>query len=281
VLIKIFATSAHVGDGIMRRGKHPDSKLYTAMIRLVYGLRKPKMSILGLELAGEIEAVGKDVRKFKKGDQVFASTAMVKLGAYAEYRCLSEDWMVAMKPTNLSFEEAAVVPAGGPTALLHLRNANIKSGQKVLIYGASGSVGTYAVQLAKHFGAEVTGVCSWRNLELVKSLGADKVIDYTEKDFSESGRTYDVVFDAVGKTSSSQRKRALKKNGVFLNVLGNPGKETVENLVFLKGLIEAGKLKPVMDRCYPWEQIVEAHRYLDTGRKKGHIAITVAGRNIT
>jgi NADPH:quinone reductase-like Zn-dependent oxidoreductase len=275
VLIKIFATSAHVGDGIMRRGKHPDSKFYSFMIRLVYGLRKPKMSILGLELAGEIEAVGKNVRKFKKGDHVFASTAGVKLGAYAEYRCLSEDWMVVTKPTNLTFEEAAVVPAGAPTALLHLRKANIKSGQEVLIYGASGSVGTYAVQLAKHFGAKVTGVCSWRNLELVKSLGADEAIDYTKEDFSKSGKTYDIVFDAVGKASSSQRKKALKKNGVFLNVLGNPGKESAENLIFLKGLIEAGKIKPVMDRRYPWEQIVEAHRYLDTGRKKGHIAITV------
>jgi NADPH:quinone reductase-like Zn-dependent oxidoreductase len=224
VLIKIFATSAHVGDGIMRRGKHPDSKFYSFMIRLVYGLRKPKMSILGLELAGEIEAVGKNVRKFKKGDHVFASTAGVKLGAYAEYRCLSEDWMVVTKPTNLTFEEAAVVPAGAPTALLHLRKANIKSGQEVLIYGASGSVGTYAVQLAKHFGAKVTGVCSWRNLELVKSLGADEAIDYTKEDFSKSGKTYDIVFDAVGKASSSQRKKALKKNGVFLNVLGKRGR---------------------------------------------------------
>jgi NADPH:quinone reductase-like Zn-dependent oxidoreductase len=183
--------------------------------------------------------------------------------------------MVVTKPTNLTFEEAAVVPAGAPTALLHLRKANIKSGQEVLIYGASGSVGTYAVQLAKHFGAKVTGVCSWRNLELVKSLGADEAIDYTKEDFSKSGKTYDIVFDAVGKASSSQRKKALKKNGVFLNVLGNPGKESAENLIFLKGLIEAGKIKPVMDRRYPWEQIVEAHRYLDTGRKKGHIAITV------
>jgi NADPH:quinone reductase-like Zn-dependent oxidoreductase len=278
ILVKIHATTAHVGDGILRRGKHPDSKFITVMIHLAYGLRKSKFSRLGLELAGEIEAVGKDVKLFKKGDEVYASTSNLKLGAYAEYKCLPQDGMVAIKPTNLTYEEAACVPTGAPTALGNLRKGNIQSGKKILIYGASGSVGTYAVQLAKHFGADVTGVCSTSNLEWVKALGADSVIDYTKEDFTKSGK-YDIIFDAVAKISSSQRKKALKEKGVYLSVLKTSRGEKAEDLIFLKDLIEKGKLKPVIDRSYPWEQIIEAHRYLDKGHKKGHIVISVVHNN--
>jgi NADPH:quinone reductase-like Zn-dependent oxidoreductase len=280
VLVKIHATTAHVGDGILRRGNHPDSTFYTVMIHLAYGLRKPKIRRLGMELAGEIEAIGKDVKLFKEGDEVFASTAGMRLGAYAEYRCLPEDGPLAIKPANLTYGEAAAVPTGAPTALHLLRKGNTRSGQEVLVYGASGSVGTYAVQLAKHFGAVVTGVCSTKNLEMVRSLGADKVIDYTKEDFAESGE-YDIVLDAVGKSSRSARRRALKKGGVFLSVLKAAGKETAEDLIFLRELVEAGKLKPVIDRQYPFEQIVEAHRYLDKGHKKGHVVITVVPNDKT
>jgi NADPH:quinone reductase-like Zn-dependent oxidoreductase len=276
VLVKVHATTVTIGDVIMRSFNLPTPRWQWIFARMYLGLAGPKRTVLGMELAGDIEATGRDVTRFKKGDPVFASTFAVNFGGYAEYKCLPEDGMLALKPANLSYEQAAAVPGAGMTALSCLSKGKIENGDHVLIYGASGAVGTYAVQIAKHMNAHVTGVSSTANLELVRSLGAEQAIDYTQEDFAERGESYDVIFDAVGKLSPARAKRALKKNGVYLNVLASSDNdEKKEYLLLLKELVEARKIKPVIDRCYPLEQIVEAHRYVEKGHKKGNVAITV------
>lgn len=291
VLIKIHATSVTKFDCWMRSSTAPAG--FGLMSRLSSGIRKPKQPILGTDFAGEIESVGDAVKQLKKGDQIFGTTS--SLGAHAEYICMPEE-SVAIKPSNLNYEETAAVVQGALTALYFLRKANILKGQKVLIFGASGGIGIYAVQLAKYYGAEVTGVCSTPKLEMVKSLGADKVIDYTKEDFTKNTQTYDVIFDTVGKTSVSRSIRSLEERGFYIlatfglamlirtlwltrknskrAILGVV-KESAEDLIFLKKLIEAGKIKPVIDRTYPFEQIAEAHRYVESGHKKGSVVITL------
>jgi len=272
VLIKVHAATVTQGDLILRK-LHP--LMYFPM--RLFGVRRKR--IPGHEFAGIVESVGAGVNRFKTGDQVFGTTTGLSVGANAEYVCLPEEpatGVLAIKPVNISYEEAAALSVGGMTALYILKKGSIQTGQKVLIYGASGSVGTYAAQLAKHhFGADVTGVCSTANIELVKSLGADQVIDYTKKDIIQSGQIYDVVFDAVGKLSPSDGKKILKENGTFLTVQTTT-REARENLVTIKELAEAGKIKAVIDRRFPLEQVAEAHRYVESGRKKGNVVITVA-----
>ena len=279
VLIKVHATTVHIGDTKVRRlepGMGPVKDFFfKPMMRIMLGFRGPRNKILGMELAGDIEAIGKNVTLFKIGDPIFASTEF-RMGAYVQYCCIPENGILAIKPSNMTYDEAAPVSNGGLTALINLRKANIQKGQKVLIYGASGSVGTYAIQIAGHFGAEVTGVCSTANLEMVKSLGADKVIDYTQEDFTQGSDIYDVIFDAVGKIASSKRKKSLRKSGIYVSVFDISGniKLKVKDLIYLKELCEAGKLRTVIDKRYPMEQIIEAHRYVDKGHKKGNVVIT-------
>lgn len=295
VLIRIHATTVSMTDAIFRGGNDP-------MARLATGLFKPKATIPGGEFAGEIEAIGKDVTRFKVGDQIFG-TAAPSTDAHAEYISLPEEGALALKPENMTYEEAVTIHSGALTALPNLQGAaNIQPGQKILIIGASGSIGSSAVQLAKSFGAEVTGVCSTANVALVKSLGADNVIDYTREDFTKTIETYDIIFDSVGKSSFSKAKRALNQDGIYLTTVisgailpqmlwtSKFGKKkamivfaglrstTEKNayLTLLLKLVEAGKYRPVIDRCYPLEQIAEAHRYVDTGHKKGNVVITVA-----
>lgn len=284
VLIKISATAVTASDGIMRRFKFRFWPPLRLMIGLFMGIKKPRNPILGSVIAGEIEATGAGVKQFHTGDQVFGMTVF-RSGTYVEYKCLPEKNLLTLKPSNLTYEEAAAIPYGGLIALHFLRKGNIRSGQKVLIYGASGAIGTTAVQLAKHFGAEVTGVCSTTNLELVKSLGADKVIDYTKEDFTNSGVYYDLILDAVGQRKSRQVaskelcQKALTPDGVYISVDDGFPKIQRENMILLKELAEAGQLKPVIDRSYPLEEMVEAHRYVDQGHKKGNVIITVGHAN--
>lgn len=293
LLVRVHATTVNIGDYRMRSLDVPP--LLRLPTKLSLGFNSPKQPIFGMELAGEVEAVGKDVTRFKVGDRVFASTLQENFGAHAEYKCLPEDGAVATMPGNLSFEEAATLSIGANAALYFLKAANIQPGQKVLINGASGTVGTFAVQLAKSFGAEVTGVSHTRSMELVRSLGAVHVIDYTQEDFTQTGETYDVIFDAAGKTTFSQCQNALKRNGYYLHtilpgapiqapwvalttgkhIVGGTAPASQEAHESLKALAEQGHLKPVIDRCYPLEMIVEAYRYVESGRKTGNVVIQV------
>ncbi|MED3863364.1 NAD(P)-dependent alcohol dehydrogenase [Priestia megaterium] len=273
ILIKIHATTVTSGDCRVRSFNSP--LLLCLPMRIVLGLRKPRKSILGVELAGEVEEVGKNVTRFKKGDQLFAMTGM-KFGGYAEYICLPEKGTIAVKPENVTYEEAASISFGGTTALHFFRKGNIQAGQKVLIYGASGAVGTAAVQLASYYGAEVTGVCSAKNSELVKSLGADRVIDYQHENFTEKEERYDLIFDAVGKITKNQCKEALALNGRFVSVEGQGiAKVQTKDLLLLKKLMEEGQIKSVIDRCYSLEQIPKAHEYVETGHKIGNVVVTL------
>ena len=291
-LIKVYASTVTTGDCRIR--SFTFAKWFWLPGRIMFGFTKPRKEIPGWELSGEIESTGKNVKLFKKGDKVFGYNKGVSFGGTnAEYKCLSKDRLVKLDLAKISYEEAAVIPIGGLTALHFLRKADTLSGQKVLIYGASGSVGTYAVQLAKYFGAEVTGVCSSKNFELVKSLGADNLIDYTKEDFTNQDQTYDIIFDTVSKTSFSHCKTSLKNKGIYLTVdwplfqtiwtsltsdkkiIMGMAPDKIEDLIYLKELVEMKKLKPVIDKSYPLEQAVEAYRYVDEGHKRGNVVITI------
>jgi NADPH:quinone reductase-like Zn-dependent oxidoreductase len=304
ILIKIHAVSINFGDLLARNmktvtpGKFSMPLPLWLLTRIAFGFNKPRIKILGSEFAGEIEAVGKNVRRFKEGEQVFGYLGP-SMGANAEYMCMRESKLVAVKPTNLSYEEAAAIPYGALTALNLLRKVKIRSGDKVLINGASGGIGSAAVQLAKYYGAEVTGVCGTPRLELVKSLGADHVIDYTKEDFTQNGETYNLIVDILGKRTFSRCQNALKPKGCYLlasfktgqlwqmmltkmkgdkRVLCALSTEGLNDLLFVKGLIEAGRIKSVIDRCFPLEAIAEAHRYVESGAKKGNVVITMGNR---
>lgn len=290
VLVKIRSAAVTAGDVRLRKAE-------PFMVRLFFGLTKPRYQTPGVDFAGVIENVGNNVTEFKAGDEVFGSTFECGFGAHAEYKCIPEDTLISEKPENLSFEESSAVFFGGHTALHFLRKGKIVSNKKVLIYGASGSIGTYAIQLAKHFEAKVTGVCSTKNVDLVKSIGADKVIDYTKEDFTKSGEKYDIIFDTVGKSNFSGCVKSLNENGFYLRavhmspsdllkgvitnlttnkkVIGGVAQEKKEDLLFLKELIESGKIKPVVDKVYKLDQIKEAHSYVETGRKKGNVVLTI------
>lgn len=293
VLIRTYATTVTSGDCRVRSLHMPVG--FGLIARLLLGVSRPRQPILGSELAGKVESVGKDVNKFKVGDEVFAFTG-ARLGCHAEYKCMPEDGAVVLKPASLTFDEAAAISSGGTTALDFFRRAELQSGEKVAVNGASGGVGTAAVQLAKHFGADVTGVCSTANIELVRSLGANRVIDYTKQDFTENGETYDVIVDTAGTAPFSRSKASLKERGRLLlvlsglpdmlqmpwvsmtsskKVIAGPAAWRAEDLRFLAKLAEAGEFRPVIDRRYPFEQIAEAHSYVDTGRKKGNVIITL------
>ncbi|OLS22266.1 MAG: Alcohol dehydrogenase [Candidatus Heimdallarchaeota archaeon LC_3] len=304
VLIKLHAATVTAGDCEQRSLKLPI--WYRFFMRAYVGFKKPKkITILGMDLAGEIESIGKDVKQFKIDDQVFATTGFIDMGTYAEYKCLPEEpeeGALAIKPVNMSFEEAASVSTGGLEALCFLRKGNIQRGQKVLINGAGGTIGPFAIQLAKHFGTEVTGVDSTGKLDMLRSIGADNVIDYTQEDFTKSGKTYDFILDLISKSPFSRSIKSLKQKGHYL--IANPGlskmvrgrwtsmtnskkvifgatKPKTEDLIFLKKLIEEKKIRSIIDRCYPLEQTAEAHMYVETGHKKGNVVITMGHNNKT
>lgn len=277
ILVKVHTSTVSAAVIWMRKGKHPSSKLFTFLIRLMYGITKPRNKVLGAEFSGVVEAIGENVKQFKVGDNVYGTTTGLKQGAYAQYICVPENWsqgVVALKPDGLTHEEAAALPIGSMTALHLLNKTLINKDQSILIYGASGSVGTYAVQLAKYFGGIVTAVCSTKNIELVKSIGANSVIDYTKTQITECENKFDIIFDAVGKLPSSTFKPLLKKEGRFVSVKSITMEKT-KYLHFIEKIIDDGRLKPIIDKVYPLENIVKANEYVELGHKQGNVVISI------